>query len=191
LYAFSIYNDAGVHSTKIYNIENRILADFEHMYLTDGERQLKIAFNPKVSSFKTTMLETKTDTISSQFPFFFRNGNVKYKEFPISGLLSLLSDENNLFTSLNSNFVSYRIETPVREEPAAYGLEIKNFANERNFKLEALDWLTNGKPKLFRSPGEGNYIVRLMNVSLSPNDQLGRMLHTFSSTAYEIAPFNL
>jgi hypothetical protein len=26
-----------------------------------------------------------------------------------------------------------------------------------------------------------------MNVSLSPEDKLGRMLHTFSATAYEIA----
>ena len=48
----------------------------------------------------------------------------------------------------------------------------------------------DGKPKLFRSPGEGSYIVRLMNVSLTPNDTLGRMLHTFSSTAYEVADFN-
>ena len=29
-------------------------------------------------------------------------------------------------------------------------------------------------------------MVRLMNTSLSPNDTLGRMLHTFSSTGYEI-----
>ena len=29
-----------------------------------------------------------------------------------------------------------------------------------------------------------------MNSSLSPNDTLGRMLHTFSSTAYEVADFN-
>nr|DAF37635.1 MAG TPA: hypothetical protein [Caudoviricetes sp.] len=52
------------------------------------------------------------------------------------------------------------------------------------------DWLTNGKTKLFRSPGEGNYIVRLMNVSLTPNDTLGRMLHTFNATAYEVADFD-
>jgi hypothetical protein len=51
--------------------------------------------------------------------------------------------------------------------------------------MEVLEWLTNGKIKLFRSPAEGNYIVRLMNTSLSPNDTLGRMLHTFTSTAYE------
>jgi hypothetical protein len=61
---------------------------------------------------------------------------------------------------------------------------------ERNFKLEVLEWLTNGKPKLFRSPTEGNYIVRLMNVSLSPMDQLGRMIHSFNCTAYEIAENN-
>jgi len=66
----------------------------------------------------------------------------------------------------------------------------ENIAAERVFKLTVLEWLNNGKPKLFRSPTEGNYIVRLMNTSLSPNDTLGRMLHTFSSTAYEIAENN-
>ena len=29
-----------------------------------------------------------------------------------------------------------------------------------------------------------------MNSSLAPNDTLGRMLHTFSSTAYEVADWN-
>jgi len=36
--------------------------------------------------------------------------------------------------------------------------------------MAALDWLNDGKPKLFRSPAEGNYLVRLMNASLTPND---------------------
>jgi hypothetical protein len=52
-----------------------------------------------------------------------------------------------------------------------------------------LEWLNNGQPKLFRSSTEGNYIVRLMNVSLSPNDTLGRMLHTFNASACEIAEY--
>ena len=56
--------------------------------------------------------------------------------------------------------------------------------------MAVLDWLNNGETKLFRSPTEGNFIVRLMNVSLSPNNSLGRMLHSFSATAYEIADFN-
>jgi hypothetical protein len=70
---------------------------------------------------------------------------------------------------------------------SGHWLSADNYRKERQFKLEALAWLTNGKPKLFRSAAEGNYIVRLMNVSLSPNDTLGRMLHTFNCTAYEIA----
>jgi hypothetical protein len=62
-----------------------------------------------------------------------------------------------------------------------------NISAERKFKLTALEWLTNGEPKLFRSPAEGNYIVRLLNVSMSPEDKVNRMLHTFTCTAYEIA----
>jgi hypothetical protein len=49
-----------------------------------------------------------------------------------------------------------------------------------------LDWLTDGKPKLFRSATEGNYLVRLTNVSLTPNETLGRMIHTFNATASEV-----
>ena len=56
--------------------------------------------------------------------------------------------------------------------------------------MEVLEWLNNGEPKIFRSPTEGNFIVRIMNVSLAPNDTLGRMLHNLSCTAYEIAEWN-
>ena len=335
---------------------NIVHSDFEHAYLYDGERQLKIKFDPKVSSFKNTLLESKTDTIGSKHPFIFRNGNVSYKEFPISGLISLQMDEDNLFFNsnifneyerqvettynlvdvvnhdfynykdiwqelyirkdgqwlslksyLNENKMTYEDgknlgpyymysndeqenpdkvtvyttkyysyqdyykklyiyrdneyvlltnyyfcyeRTPerlkkeefeknrsqyyikengqyrkvtdtdeysvstiyyiltndankrydknekyylksskqVRKELNSYDTySVDNVQAEREFKLEVLDWLNNGSLKLFRSPMEGNYIVRLMNSSLSPNDTLGRLLHTFSSTAYEMA----
>jgi hypothetical protein len=84
----------------------------------------------------------------------------------------------------------YRQSTKSKIDSLTYAstsLSSLNFQKEKEFKLEVLEWLNNGKPKLFKSPAEGNYIVRLMNVSLSPNDTLGRMLHTFNSTAYEIA----
>jgi hypothetical protein len=74
-----------------------ITGDFEDMFLTDSTRQLKIRFNPKVSSYKPTLLESKVDTLGGKYPFIFRNGNVNYKEFPISGLLSYLMDEKELF----------------------------------------------------------------------------------------------
>ena len=287
-YAIQQYNNHGLRTNKIESktidsnglrISTPIFVDFEYAYLFDGERQLKIKYNPKVASFKNTLLESKIDTIGSKHPFIFRNGNVNYKEFPISGLISYLSDENNLFYDTSSYFNEdiYRSETvnsiyrqinisdyrnitasiynenknkyyckvngvympweqyfkeKVKTDPVNKNIDfntwsevktiikdlmendpeknkdskffilqprndIGNMRNtnltannilvERNFKLEVLEWLTNGKPKLFRSPTEGNYIVRLMNVSLSPSDQLGRMIHTFNCTAYEIA----
>jgi hypothetical protein len=98
---------------------------------------------------------------------------VYYREFPVSGLISLLSDENGLFyegaaiadLTRENTRANARLEAGSRTN-----LTAENFFNERNFKLEVLKWLTNGETKLFRSPGEGNFIVRLMNSSLSPND---------------------
>jgi len=140
-----------------------------------------------VTSFKNTILESKLDTIGGRYPFFFRNGNVKYKEFPISGLISIMMDENGEFLNgvqvvdnLNSENNYEVFDNPIF-------LTSENFRREREFKNEVLEWLTNGEPKLFRSPGEGSFIIRLMNTSLTPNDTLSRMIHTFSSTAYEIA----
>jgi len=154
-----------------------VYADFEDAFLYDGKRQLKIRYNPKVSSFKNNIMETKIDTIGSKFPYIFRNGNVKYKEFPISGLISYYMDEKGFFKD-TSNYSK------------GTNLISDNLSQEREFKLEVMDWLNNGEMKLFRSPGEGNYIVRLMNISLTPTDTLGRMIHTFSCNAYEMADFS-
>jgi hypothetical protein len=75
------------------------LAEFEDAFLFDGERQLKIRFNPKVTSFKKNRLEQKVETIGSKYPYIFRNGRVEYREFPISGLISYFTDDAELFIS--------------------------------------------------------------------------------------------
>lgn len=201
-YCYREYNEHSVQSNR--EVSNEVVADFEDMFLWDGVRQVKIRFNPKVSSFKTNHLESKTNTIGSKYPFFFRNGIVEYREFPISGLISYLIDENELFinhyedlniiigqdvyrnigTPVNQNIDDTSIgkswETSVTLDSIGY-----NMRAERRFKMKLLEWLGNGEIKLFRSPAEGNFLVRLMNVSLSPEDRLGRMLHSFSATAYE------
>lgn len=173
-----------------------VTADFEDMFLdgTDG-KQLKIRFNPKVTSFKADIQEQKIETIGSKYPYFFRNGIVNYKEFPIAGLISYQMDENEEFMlsedyGVNLNDLE-RTGTPQDQEQLPNNLKTTNLVDynikaERQFKLEVLNWLNNGEIKLFRSPTEGNYLVRLMNVSLSPEEKLGRMLHNFSATAYEI-----
>ena len=193
-YTYAIRQYSGnVYSER--KLSNTITAEFEDMFLSDGEKQLKIKYNPKVSSFKDTILEQKIDTIGSKYPFFFKNNQVRYKEIPISGLISYQMDEDNLFMGNDElgliDLSSVRQTTA--ENDILNNIKMKtnqltdyNYTAERKFKLSVLEWLTNGEPKLFRSPTEGNYVIRLMNTSLSPNDTLGRMLHTFSSTGYEI-----
>lgn len=174
IYSIQQFNSSGVYSIKVYS--DKIYCDFEDAFLYDGEKQLRIRFNPKVTSFKTTIQEQKTDTIGYQYPFFTRNSHIYYKEFPISGLISYLMDTDDLFITKDEiNFQGYSTD-----------LTGENIHTERLFKMKVLEWLNNGQPKIFRSPGEGNYLVRLMNVSLSPDDKLNRMLHTFSCNAYEI-----
>lgn len=204
MYSLQQYNSKGLYSKRIYaenNGERYAIADFEDAFLYDGEKQLKIRFNPKVSSFKADKLEQKVETIGSKYPFIFRNAKVDYKEFPIAGLISYNSDEANLFMTeaelgLTENYSSKprseigRTKAANNEElkfkPRTTSLESYNIAAERIFKMTVLDWLNNGKPKLFKSPVEGNFLVRLMNISLTPEEKTGRMLHNFQATAYEI-----
>ena len=227
-YAIQQYNDFDIYTDRVYS--NIVFSDFEDLFLYDGKRQLKVSYNPKVSSFKADVLESKTDTIGGKYPFIFRNGNVNYKEFSISGLISYLSDEEHLFMTNEEIGLNPQVEKLKRSSTVIAGLEpddqyyfdrqysgidiynLKknyeevaevnelmssskirttdlvgyNYAAERTFKLKVLEWLNNGEPKLFRSPGEGNYLVRLMNISLSPEETVGRLLHNFSCTAYEI-----
>jgi hypothetical protein len=53
-YAVQRYNSNGVRVKRAQET-NPISADFEDMFLYDGTRQLRIAFNPRVSSFKSTI----------------------------------------------------------------------------------------------------------------------------------------
>lgn len=200
-YAVQFYQPTGLRSQR--KESETVYVDFEDIFLYDGARQLKVRFNPKVNSFKVTTLETKLDTIGGKYPFFFRNGNISYREFPISGLISYLMDESqNFMSDLELGFIStidaQRITTPASGAMIHKYFEREgqfrstnqtgeNFKAERLFKMQVLEWLNNGKPKLFRSPAEGNFIVRLMNVSLSPSEQINRLLHSFNGNAYEVA----
>jgi hypothetical protein len=57
---------------------------------------------------------------------------------------------------------------------------------ERRFREEAMAWLNDGEPKLFRSMAEGNMIVMLTDVTLTPNNDVGRRTYNFTATAYEV-----
>ena len=172
-----------------------IKVDFEDMFLYDGARQLKVRFNPSMSGLHDTIMENKTDTIGGKYPFFFRNGDVKYKDFSLGGLVSFHMDEQRLFSiyGVEDQPGRDRTYTPMSftEEPENYDFSLptdltgKNFTHERKFREEVLEWLENGEVKLFRSAAEGNMLVRLMGVSMSPDQTTSRMIYSFNCQAYE------
>lgn len=164
---------------------------FEHMYLLGADgRQLKIKFNPKISSYKYNISESKTETIGSKYPYITRNAAVRYRTIPIEGWISIEMDDCKYFTTLKElyGFRNNDVEDEkVVEWIKQYG---DNYAIEREFREKVLDFLLDGKPKLFKSPTEGNVLVRIMDVNSAPNQQLSRKIYSFTANMHEIGEYN-
>lgn len=198
---------------------NSVIVNFEYNYLVGENKQLKIKFDPKISSFKHTILASKQDTLGGKYPLILRNGQTYYAEFPIEGLITLHSDENAMFITRKNNGIYYNDEQIIPS--SKFKQQIQNNSNiirnnrgdraellgqnnvkdtyyfdtnltdnnifiERKFREKVEEFLNNSSPKLFKSATEGNIIVNLMNVSLTPKQELGRAIYSFSATAYEI-----
>lgn len=169
----------------VVNIRYPIMAVFDDMFLTRGDMQLRLKYDPQVSSFKKTMLESRTDTLGSKYPIIRRNGNVGYRQFPISGLITGFCDEEGIFINRENTFgnaITYYNNYNDINDISEY----QDFIYEREFRERVMDFLHENTIKLFRSTTEGNILVRLMDISFTPNQTLGRMLYTFNATAYEI-----
>lgn len=182
--------------------QKNICLDFEDILLTGVDETdatetklltLRLRFNPQISSFKNTIQEEKIDTIGSKYPFFVRNGTIGYKEIPLGGLITYHMDDLHMFfdDTTKANYFPEDLARPAAGVERTFK-EITpaiDFYLERQFKQRVERWLNNGKPKVLRTAAEGNFIVRLMNISFSPMEQLSRKLHSFTATAYECADY--
>lgn len=167
-----------------------VMVLLEDIFLSDANKHLRIKFNPQISSYTHTLSESSTQTIGAKYPFIKRNANTHYKQFSISGLISHFMDEGDLFTNKEelykdnlSLYQKYNEDNRITD--------YNDFILEQKFREKIEEFLYDGQVKLFRSAPEGTMLVRLMNVSLNPEPTLGRMLYSFSATAYEIADFTV
>lgn len=185
-YKYKLYvkDDNKIYGPLSYN--KPIILLFDYAYLSDKNYKLKLKFDTQISSFKINVLEGVTQTIGATYPYIRRNGNSYYKTFPISGLISSLIDTEHTF--INDDIL-YDENTELYEQ---YALDnnisnYNNYIKEKLFREQVLQFLYNSKAKLFRSPSEGNVLIKLTDINLTPNQTLGRMLYSFSATATEIA----
>ena len=193
-----------LYDQKTLNEKTGTLGDWQYAYLlqTSGNgnstqaKQLKLKYDFQISSYKTNISESKTDTIGSKYPFIRRNGNMYYRSFPITGTITSFMDNVDLFTSKQilqdeqeTVYNKLRIHIDdIQYKPAS---DKYDYIYERKFREAVEQFLYNSKPKLYKSTQEGNILIKLMQVSLTPKTELGRLIYSFSATAYEIDQPNI
>lgn len=186
---------------------------FEHDYLTDPTVQLTIQYNKDLSGYRYNTNDAITATIGSQYPFVRRAAAAKYRTFTIGGMITFNTEAFYADTQMEDSIVHNDFEhmhefaklfhggnnnigstTIVFNKDSAFvqGLldEKKEVYLERLFRNAVEDFLYSNTVKLFRSATEGNIFVKLTNVQLTPEKQLGRMIYSFSATATEVGAFN-
>lgn len=180
-----------------------VYPDFHDALILRGDKQLAIRYNTQVSTITPVVNRVKVDTLGGKYPRFISNARMHYKQFQITGLLTAEGDYNRKFISdldyqdemsiynqqMNGKYLirnDAAISNPNGEFTQHGEYPRENWWWERKFREEAVEWLNDSEPKLYRSMTEGNLIVIFDAVSLTPNQQLGRRVWNFSATAYEV-----
>jgi len=154
-----------------------ISREFEYSYLIgENGKKLKLMYNNEISSYKINVADSINQTIGRKYPFIMRNSNVYYKSFPFSGLISYNMDSDYQFIDNDDKYRTQKHD----------GISTYDFTYERYFRDKVYEFLYDGKPKLFKSPSEGNIIIRLTDISFTPEKSLNRLIYSFTATATEI-----
>lgn len=189
-YAAQKINGRGQRGRAV-EMHDPILAIFEDMFLNANNKQLRIRYNPTVTSLKQNVADARSETLGSKYPFIRRNGYINYRQLSISGLITFFDDQNKIFTSKEE---LYGKDTAALYKDYNEENEINQYNDyifERDFREQVIQFLYEDNVKLLRTLTEGNVLVKLMNISLSPQIPLGRYIYSFSADAYEIAECTL
>ena len=204
-YKYRVLKDSAVQFCADNNGNTSFLVSFDDIFLSDTDTMLAVRYNPNISGYKYVTQEAITNTLGGKYPVIRKNGDTRYKQFNLSGTLYMnASTYNQEITSNNkpSGYDNWSASVKAwfnNDKDCSLYIKDENIIKsyttkeklERQARELAIDFLTNGKPKLFRSPEEGNMIVHLSNISFTPNKQLGRAVWDFSATVTEVCEYNI
>ena len=200
-YKKTVNNSTVTIDYKTLILDTPIIVLFEDMYMNSQDKELRLKFNSRVTSYKRAVTENKTETLGGRYPFVRRNSATNYKQFSINGLISFYTDlsDLNIFNDPgNGNSENiFTTDAELYGSSAAAALytdyNLNNnitpnidYIKEREFREKVLDFLTIGKVVLLRTLTEGNVLVRLMDVNVTPNQSLYNYICEFTATAVEI-----
>ena len=199
------FGDRGI----LTQLSEPIICTFQHIFLSNEKRQLKIKFNPNLNQFKYNVNEVQQNTIGSKYPYIKRNGANYFRSFPIGGLISALSDMTDWYDPhfIDGNFNLNQNELKLftsKEEIYSESVnlyqnynqnnqinEYNDYIYQREFREKVYEFLYQHNIKLFRSTTEGNILVKLMNIDFQPIETLGRRLYSFTALAVEVDEANI
>ena len=181
------YGSTGLKTSEVFFNQPKMVAS-EDIFLTGGGRQLRIRFDPQISGFNIKTSQALIETIGSKYPFIRKNSNISYQSFQLSGTISHFMDtELNLFkASKQQLYGEYKQLYDNYNEQHKID-SYYDFVYEKYFRKKVIEFLYDGNIKTFRSLTQGNILVRLMDISFTPNTSLGRMIYSFSCTVYQVA----
>lgn len=169
-----------------------VMRNFEYSFLLGKDNvQLKLMFDNTMESYNYQISDAVSETIGGKYPVITRNAATRYRTFPINGLISFWMDENKIFCDKKVIYEYEDIINLYNNYNIANNIIQYDYIFEREFRERVLSFLQDGELKLFKSPTEGNIIVRLTDVNCSPDQSLNRMIYSFSATAYEMAESNM
>lgn len=174
----------------------------DDIFLVTKTGILRIAYNPELTQFKRNMVDQVSTTIGGAYPFVTRNGKQRHRTFTLGGLLSYNREATTFYTAdiikqqdsygkreassenkfADSTFTSFVTETNY----TGLSNSVREALYEKEFRNKAMDFLYDDHIILFKSMQEGNIIVRLTSVSMTPNAQLNRDIYSFTSQAVEV-----
>lgn len=203
-----IAENASTGTWSILHKTEEIYPTFYDILLSRGDTQLAIRYNGKISSLSPIATRTKFTTLGSKYPKFAENAQVNYKQYTISGMITAEGDFNRKFISeLSDSYAGdmkaykkvYGDTYMVRNDSVADGEQKvvlpntlhdayphENWFWEREFRNQVISWLNDGEVKLFRSMPEGNMAVMVTDISLTPNQSVGRLFYSFNATIHEV-----
>lgn len=163
-----------------------VMGEFDDFYLTADGEQLKVRLQPNISNFKVNVGDVKSDTLGSKYPYFKRNGNMYYKSFTITGMIHSYMDDNSIFLNRDDALGQWVDDYDAYNENHSRFRPDYDYVYEARFKEKVIEFLYRNNVKLYRSAQEGNILVKLMDISFTPNQTVNGVIYDFTATAYEV-----
>ena len=184
--------DANGFRSNFLQTPNPVMAMFDDIFLFDDTYKLRIKFDPQLSNYSHVVSESSTQTIGSKFPFIRRNGNVDYRTFTLTGTITHFMDVRDNGMKASPQDLYGQSLDDYKDWNTSHNITPYNDSvYERDFREKVIKFLYENKVKLYKSTTEGNILVKLMNISFTPNNQLSRHIYGFTCTAYQVDQFNV